>query len=280
MEKNLRYEVQDITPELAAKYLERNTNNRPLRKSHVAYLAHEMIDTKARKLEPHPSPIIFDENGVLLDGQHRLHAIIALGMPVKMIVEYGFHEDIFGWIDGGVGRSMADRTDGSIPRYIVPVVRTHMDVRASFFKFRMGFGEFKKLKPSRDQYLMFYSRLEPNYRRVESIAKRYGCFRNANVFAALTEMSIINDGATIDFIDDMHKILDADKTPRKPHASAIRDVLDRTPRSGGRSDIFLRIVNVLRRYLKNQKPLDGKGKPADWLDPDLKKVRKAILGDH
>lgn len=284
MQSKMRYEQQEITPELAAVYLEKNEGNRALRTSHVAYLAHEMLDTKAKGLEPHPQPIIFGEDGMLIDGQHRLQAIIKLGMPVKMIVGYGFPREMFGWLDAGVGRSMSDRVHGYIPRHIVPVIRQHMEVRRHWSGFQSSINGITKYKATHDQYIDFYNRLEPHYKRVEEIAKRRGCYRVSAIFSALVELSIIDDGAAIDFINDMHKILNADAVPRKPHAGALRDVVENAPHINGRStDLFFRAINVLRRYLKHYKPFDGNnklGKPEDWYDPQLRIVEAAIKGER
>ncbi|GGQ53922.1 hypothetical protein GCM10010195_06630 [Kitasatospora griseola] len=52
--------------------------------------------------------IAFDENGALVDGQHRLHAIIEANVSVKMLVVYGLSEDVFPVLDSGKSRSAAD----------------------------------------------------------------------------------------------------------------------------------------------------------------------------
>lgn len=45
----------------------------------------------------------------LLDGQHRLHAIVKTGIPVKMMVSWNCPEELFSAIDTGASRTFRDR---------------------------------------------------------------------------------------------------------------------------------------------------------------------------
>jgi hypothetical protein len=96
-----------VTPECAAWALQFNTHNRKLRPSHVKWLTSMMQSGEWRG--QHPSPLAFDVEGVLLDGQHRLHAVLAHGKPVAISVVTGRPKDSFAYIDSGVGRTMHDR---------------------------------------------------------------------------------------------------------------------------------------------------------------------------
>ena len=75
--------VIEVTPELAAKWLEGNTHNRDLEPSKVELYASDM---KAGRWQLTHQGIAFDDNGVLLDGQHRLWAIVETNMPMKFRV--------------------------------------------------------------------------------------------------------------------------------------------------------------------------------------------------
>ncbi len=74
-----------VTPELATQWLEKNTDNRPMRQSHVELLAREMREGKWQLM---PDGIAFDTNGVLMNGQHRLWAVVESGMTVPMRVTF------------------------------------------------------------------------------------------------------------------------------------------------------------------------------------------------
>lgn len=95
-----------VTPELARKWLEKNTANRGLRPSRVRYFA-KLIENNEFMLTH--QGIAFAKDGTLIDGQHRLAAIAAVGKPVRMFVGEGFvREDVILAIDIGSRRNTAD----------------------------------------------------------------------------------------------------------------------------------------------------------------------------
>jgi hypothetical protein len=51
--------------------------------------------------------IAFDEFGNLIDGQHRLHAIVKSGKTITCLVSFGVHVDAVSVIDRGLRRSSA-----------------------------------------------------------------------------------------------------------------------------------------------------------------------------
>lgn len=94
-----------ITPEIALDLLTRNTNNRKLNPTRVAVLAALMI---AGKFIFNGETIKIDRNGRMLDGQHRLHAIIKSGIPQYMIIVEDLDPECWITIDTGRSRSLAD----------------------------------------------------------------------------------------------------------------------------------------------------------------------------
>lgn len=93
-----------IGPEEAHKLLLRNQVNRPLSTTSVNTLAEEM----AKGWMPTPDAIGFDVNGQLVNGQHRLHAVIKSRMSVPMHVITGLDVGAFEVTDTGRVRSGAD----------------------------------------------------------------------------------------------------------------------------------------------------------------------------
>jgi hypothetical protein len=81
----LKSEVVLITPEMAKKYLEKNTRNRPFCRSSVDRYLTDMRNNRWRLTH---QGIAFNCDGTLLDGQHRLQAIIELGIPIYMMVTW------------------------------------------------------------------------------------------------------------------------------------------------------------------------------------------------
>ena len=97
-----------ITPELAHQWLlDNNFNNRNLRPSWVQTLAQAIKNNEF--LTTHQA-IAFSESGRLLDGQHRLHAIVLANKPVKMLVTTNLNENTFSAIDCGIKRTISDLT--------------------------------------------------------------------------------------------------------------------------------------------------------------------------
>lgn len=95
-----------ITPELAREYLAKNIDkNRPIRKAVVHAYAEQM---KRGEWKITPQGISFDQKGRLIDGQHRLMAIIESGAKVPMYVTTGVPVDRMLMIDCGAKRTTAD----------------------------------------------------------------------------------------------------------------------------------------------------------------------------
>jgi hypothetical protein len=97
-----------ITPELAKKWLENNMGNRKLRSSWVDTLA---MAIKNNEFMFTHQAIAFSQSGRLLDGQHRLKAIVLANKPVRMLVTTNLDEEIFSAIDCGIKRNISDLTN-------------------------------------------------------------------------------------------------------------------------------------------------------------------------
>lgn len=97
--------IETITPYTARKYLELNTGNRPLRQSHIRSLANDMRNGAWQITH---QGIAFDTAGLLIDGQHRLHAIVEAGIAVEMCVTRNCSASSFSILDRGANRSPSD----------------------------------------------------------------------------------------------------------------------------------------------------------------------------
>lgn len=87
-----------ITPETATELLELNTHNyRNVSPASVAKLVQTM---KAGQWEPNAEAIVINEDGILVDGQHRLHAVIESGVSVWMMVTRGVSRECKTWNNG------------------------------------------------------------------------------------------------------------------------------------------------------------------------------------
>lgn len=100
-----RADVITVTPALAKEWLTRNTRNRPIRKTTVANYARDMQNGKWAM---NGEAIKFSADGTLLDGQHRLNAVITAGVPVQMLVITGLANETQTTMDAGVKRTTGD----------------------------------------------------------------------------------------------------------------------------------------------------------------------------
>jgi hypothetical protein len=94
-----------VTPELAALWLTRNEQNRPLREHRVITMARDMShDTWAYTGEA----IKFSTTGRLIDGQHRLHGIVKSNATCKMLVVLDLPDESQAYMDAGARRTAGD----------------------------------------------------------------------------------------------------------------------------------------------------------------------------
>ncbi|MBF0141208.1 MAG: hypothetical protein HQL74_13135 [Magnetococcales bacterium] len=94
-----------VTPHMATEWLEKNQHNRHIRQSHVDHLA-QQLRNGSWKLDG--ATICFDTDGNILDGQHRLWAVIESGSSIETLVVTGLESDVFPVIDTGIVRTGAD----------------------------------------------------------------------------------------------------------------------------------------------------------------------------
>lgn len=101
----MRSKVQKISPKKAAEMLEANTSNRPLSQPVVRAFSEAM--QRGDWLVTHQG-IAFDTNGTLVDGQHRLAAIVAADVPIETTVFTDVEPGTFDVVDTGKRRNASD----------------------------------------------------------------------------------------------------------------------------------------------------------------------------
>lgn len=85
-----------VTPDMAMRLLDANKLNRPLTGGHAERIAGQITQGKWRF---NGDTIKISEEGDVLDGQHRLFAIIEAKTAVETIIVYGIKRDAFATID-------------------------------------------------------------------------------------------------------------------------------------------------------------------------------------
>lgn len=108
MKTDLVTKVERIGPKTATLYLENGAPNRSINAKVVKRYADAM--TKDRWKLTHQG-IAFDEQGRLVDGQHRLSAIVASGKTVEILVSRYQTASPMAVLDSGNARSPGDRVE-------------------------------------------------------------------------------------------------------------------------------------------------------------------------
>lgn len=104
----------DITPEIAKIILGKNyKNNRGISDYHVAEMANDM--KRGAWSSDACEPLKFDKNGTMIDGQHRMYALVRSGKTIRFFIQTGLNTEAYKLLDNGARRSAANLLDVSIP---------------------------------------------------------------------------------------------------------------------------------------------------------------------
>lgn len=95
----------EVTPKMAEQWLKWNTTNRHLKENHFNQLVRRM---EKGEWMLNGQALLFGSNGSLLDGQHRLSAVVKYGKPVLFDVRFGLDPTAFTVIDDGMKRNPGD----------------------------------------------------------------------------------------------------------------------------------------------------------------------------
>lgn len=98
----MEVEIKKITPDIAKKLLENNTANRSVRQSTIDRYAELM---KSGQWHDNGESISIDENGVIVNGQHRLMACVKAGIPFNAVIVKGVKSEDSFLYDSGVNRT-------------------------------------------------------------------------------------------------------------------------------------------------------------------------------
>jgi hypothetical protein len=101
----MKFETTMIKPEMALRLLKLNTGNRAVQIRHVDFLANEI---KNNRFKQTGETIKISKTNKLVDGQHRLMAIVKANRGVILTICSGVEDDTFNVIDTGRVRSSAD----------------------------------------------------------------------------------------------------------------------------------------------------------------------------
>lgn len=105
----MKVSIEEVTPMVAEMLLQKNTNNyRKLSKPTVLKYANKM---RQGEWDSAACMIQVDTNDVLLNGQHRLHAVVQSGETIQSIIVTGVDPDSRYRIDSHMPRRMKDHCE-------------------------------------------------------------------------------------------------------------------------------------------------------------------------
>ena len=94
-----------VTPDMAIEMLEKNNMNRNIDQKRVDQYAQDM---KAGRWVLNGTTIVFADDGTLLDGQHRLWAIVEANVPIQLLIVYNADKDSIVTMDIGKVRTASN----------------------------------------------------------------------------------------------------------------------------------------------------------------------------
>lgn len=189
----MKTDIEYIGVEQARQLLSRNTNkNRPLSQRHVDYLANAM---KNGNWAINGQTIIISDVGELIDGQHRMSAIIKSGVTVPMLVCRGVEGKNFVYIDEGKSRTAANVfasmgiKDCSNMAAICNFVLTYREVM------RRNIGWNLRTKFSNDEVLQEFKNNKEIYLEVKHLSKKGKAVCAQSVSGGIAAISMMDSMA-------------------------------------------------------------------------------------
>lgn len=98
-------DFKTVTPEMAKRFLDRNKGNRPISERNLNFICNAM---SRNNFHLTGESIKIAQDGTLIDGQHRLLAIVKTNKAQRMLVITGLDNEAFKYIDTGKNRSAGD----------------------------------------------------------------------------------------------------------------------------------------------------------------------------
>lgn len=180
----VRSKWMDVTPEMARDWLQNNFRNRPVSEETVTAYARDM---KNKRWVPTHQGIAFNTRDELIDGQHRLYAIIKAACTVRMMVTFGLPSKIKGFdltvmdcVDRGRTRSVADQLKiqhGMLDATVIAAICATIG--------SLCFGQRTK-RLSVDQTLVIYRAFEGPMNAVINLRSKEHGLKMTGVLAAFT----------------------------------------------------------------------------------------------
>lgn len=261
-------EIVNVTPKLAAEWLQKNVNNRPVRQ--------RIVDTYARDMEAGAwqitgESIKFNSSGELADGQHRLCAVVKAQLAVPMLVVRGVDPSSQTVMDSGAKRTSADALALSGHKYVAMTAagaKLAINWQAGYMKSaRAG----SLISPTHAEVLEFVEANPDIENAAELVSLRWRHIPargSVIVFTSWVCMRIDLDQA-VQFFDDLSEMrTDGIGDPRQALLARLRNATEMRQRMSQteQSDAFFRAWNAVRAGQRLSR-INPRNKDGNFMDP-------------
>lgn len=196
-------QVEHINPSKAKLLLAQNTKNRPCNEKRIKNYASLMNDNKWHLTH---QGICISKDGHIIDGQHRLKAVVLSGKTIPFNVTYNADSESFKYVDVGY-----TRTTGNI--FAIEGIKnykSHSAGVASYFRFCHSQAQLTSNRSSRvetnlthDDYLKFYYKNHALLDKVHTVTynlyRQYRILTESELYAFITH-TVIDYGHEFDFV--------------------------------------------------------------------------------
>ncbi len=234
----LHASVVDVSPEMAAKWLEKNhINNRPIAWRRVEAFSNDM---RAGAWVLHHQAVAFGKDGTLLDGQHRLQAVVMSGCTVKMLVVRNDSGDFHDPIDRGEKRTTAMLT-GLNARVVGACNLLRM----------LEQGYYTPTPMTVNEAVEAFERYKPLFEKLNEQCAGYYKAHSGVIAAVIWTMPT----AEAKTMARLRQVLSGEMIKRGDPAFAFRGWRERNPRIGG-WDCAMAAMSCIR-YAIHDRPIRG-----------------------
>jgi len=101
----MKIQTITLTPSKASELLKKNTNNRNVKKQRIVLYVNDILNNNWKL---NGESIKVSRNGVILDGQHRLIAVIKANKAIETVLITDLEQDVLPTIDTGASRTGGD----------------------------------------------------------------------------------------------------------------------------------------------------------------------------
>jgi len=234
---NLMTQLVNVTPAMAKTMLESNTNNRNKRGWWVSGLANMM--KRGEWITTHQG-VAFDESGKLIDGQHRLEAIVEAEMTIPMLVVTGVSNEAYKVLDNGIKRTLSDLTG---------LTTRTAEVCRIFARLNYGGNSITSAEQCLEVYNSGVGEVADNL--VEYCGKQLKVYSSAPLRTAA--ISLILDGYNQQYIKDLYLNLCHQNFNELPNIAQafIRQVTDNKVNANNKTDLLARGLKVFNPEFKD-----------------------------